>query len=203
MIPVYRPSRAMQSPVRQGCVGGQVWSRSLRAGTLVHGEFRLLAVRRGLSWQGDPESLALRETMMRDTVACPCCHARLQLPDEPPPGGMTCPRCQARVPHLASQPLQPAPFQAAAPSARIQNEPNQPQSEPAPLSLSRCPACGYRIEPNHFFCPHCGEPLRGERKRNSALWSALTRIGIGIAVGCTVALAVAVLIIVAIIAGVR
>ena len=94
---------------------------------------------------------------MRDTVTCPSCHARLRLPEERPPGGMTCPRCLAEVPYLASPAIQTAPLTAPPPAI---------QPEPAALApLPRCPQCGERAEPEWIFCPYCEEPLRPDRGR--------------------------------------
>ncbi len=95
---------------------------------------------------------------MRDTVTCPSCHARLRLPEDRPPGGMTCPRCLAEVPYVASPAIQAAPLHAPPPPAI--------QPEPAGLApLPRCPQCGERAEPEWIFCPYCEEPLRPDRGR--------------------------------------
>jgi Double zinc ribbon len=108
-----------------------------------------------------------------ETVVCPSCQARLRLPNEAPPGGMTCPRCDAHVPNPTSASVEPASLQTASPPpAGIQGEPTDPQ--PArPLGFSKCPLCKKDVEPDWLFCPHCEGLLRHE---NSSRTGGKTRV---------------------------
>jgi hypothetical protein len=115
---------------------------------------------------------------MREIVACPSCHARLRLPDEPPPGGMTCPRCLAQVPYEFPTVIQAAPIHApAVPPAAIQTAPTEP--EPEPRRSSKCPYCGKQVDPEWLFCPGCEEPLRSSRtgSRNNGVDKDVKRDG--------------------------
>ncbi len=96
---------------------------------------------------------------MQDTISCPSCHVRLRLPPEPPPAGMTCPRCLAGVPYPTITSIQATPSEPARPAA-----PEPPAASPGP---SRCPSCGRPTEPQWLFCPHCEEPLRRDRGARS------------------------------------
>jgi Double zinc ribbon len=100
---------------------------------------------------------------MHDTVACPSCQARLLLPLEPPPGGMTCPRCQTQVPYQAPPLVESVPNLVAAAPADIQLDPTELEP-PMSAGFSTCPYCGKSVESDWLFCPHCEEPLREDSK---------------------------------------
>jgi hypothetical protein len=102
---------------------------------------------------------------MRGTVVCPFCQALLQMPDEEPPGGMTCPRCDAHVPYQTPGSVEPAPLQTdSPPPGGIQGEPTD-HRQGAPFGSLKCPVCRKTVEGNWLFCPHCEEPLPQERNK--------------------------------------
>jgi len=102
---------------------------------------------------------------MQDTVTCPSCRIRLRLPVEPPPGGMTCPRCLARV-HDPSVPL--TSIQATLPPVADAGGSSPPEADAPSLPRpTNCPSCGKPTEPVWMFCPYCEQPIEREKRSRS------------------------------------